>query len=252
MLEKMPPGSGAETVRRRSPRRKHFLIGSGVALAALTATLTVGFLATSGSVKFTPTLTSSNKNLVYTGTSLANWTGTPFGASGATTPTWESGGTTTKTAPTWTLAVLANGDVKTGGDIAMVNASTATTTAPIVISVFLANAGAYSKDVTTYDLPVELACSTITVTSTKFSAWGTWTWSTGEALTVTTDQTFLTSNSPSLSWSVPRAADKFCEVSLGGVGTSLATVIHGALYLASTTTTTGSYSPQFYVTAQRS
>ncbi|MGH8979661.1 MAG: hypothetical protein ACRDWE_01380 [Acidimicrobiales bacterium] len=242
MLETMPPANGGGTVRRRSPRRKHFLIGSGVALAGLAATLTVGFLATAGTVSVTASAKSSG-TLVQTSS-----------LSFLSTMTWESGNA--KAAPkaaTWTIAVGADGGVKTGGDVAMVNANTAhTTSSHVVVSVYLANAGAYAKDVPTFDLPVELACSTATVATTKFSTWGTWTYWNSDAVTGSTGETFLTNTSPYLTWDVATATAKYCEVSLGGVGSTLGTKLSGALYLQSSgTANTATYAPTFYVTAQR-
>jgi len=227
MLETTPSVPSGAHAPRRSLRRKHFLIGSGVAFAGLAAVMTVSFTAASGSVTIPTTTSSPSNTLVQTGT-LSFIAGMD----------WESGGTT-KTSPAIAAPVGSSGSVTTAGDLAMVKA-TGTTTEQI--SVYLSNAAAYSKVVPSFALPVELMCATATSSGSSFASWGTW-----NAPTTTSTPSYITNAQPSMSWTVQQGPEKYCEVSLGGVGTGLGTAIPGAIYLLKATTTNDK--PQFYITA---
>jgi hypothetical protein len=232
-----PAPVASPPVRRSRRRRRGFLAAAAVGLVALATTLAVSFTADTGTVSVSASGKSAS-TLVYLSSAALPVDGM----------TWQSGATTAQKTTLSNLAVGANGYVTRPGDLAMIDTTPSSTNnaANVLVTVYLANAGQYSASTPTFALPVELYCSAATLTTgstPSFTSWATW-----SPFPQDTTATFLTNDSPSLSWTVPATvSNQYCEISLGGFTTPTTPLQGGSIYTASVTN--GTNSPDFYITA---
>jgi hypothetical protein len=215
-------------------RRRRFLVVAIAALVAVGAALGVSFTADTGTtdVTITPGTTGS---LVY--------------ASGATLPTgftFKKSGTGTAGAPAWSPVAGSAGSVTTPGDLAVIDARTASAggASNLTVTVYVTNLAALQKDYSSFAWPVRIYSGTFTAAGPS-TVWSS-------TYIANTDKSYLTNTGGYLTFTVPTAADatagNVLGVTIGDVGSTSS----GSFYTTSTTASGGSLSPQFFITAQPS
>jgi hypothetical protein len=222
------------SARRFRLKRRRFLAVAVVGMAALAVAMGVSFTADSGSTTVSVTAGSTSP-LVFTGT-----------LSGDISKYKVSGGTS-RTAPNWTPVSGSAGSVTTVGDLAIIDARSASAggATNLTITIYVTNLPALQKMYSSFAWPIRLY-------SGKYTATGTVTDWSGAAIVASSDTTYLTNTGGYLSFSVPTAADdtlgNIVAVQLGGDGGSDG----GSFYTVSTTAAGGSLNPTFFITAQPS
>lgn len=221
MFETTHAASG--TTRGRSSRmsaQRRFLLIASAGLAVVLAVSGVGFLAASGTVSTTITASTASSTLVFPVSASAKMPTTISGLkyNTLTTHTLSS----TPVLPGWTPAKGSAGSVTTAGDLAVINAKTAT----VQLSMFITNLAKLNYDYSSYALPVHIWKSGVTGSTT------TW--------TTTVSSQYITSTSGYIS--VKLTAGYYYDV----------TITTGGSFFCQTTTTAsaGALSPSFYFAAQ--
>lgn len=201
----------AAALARGRSRRKRFLIVSVAALAVLAVTMGVSFLDQSGATTLTVNAASGG-NLVYT-SSL------PSGV----TAKYSS-------APSWSPTANSAGSVATSGSIAVIDASQVSTN--VIVNVYITNLASLAQAYSSFAFPIDVW------TSTNGSSW-----SQSSVVSTSPFSSYLTDTSGVISFSLPPNA--YYDITMEG--SDDATIGGGSFYCISTSN--GSLSPSFYVTA---
>lgn len=202
-------------------------------LAVLGAGLGVSFTADTGVTSLsTISANPATGNFVY-----------PASYGGATTfPTavssgpWKVSATTTPTSPAWSPVANQAGSVTTAGDLAFVDASSATTSSPyLLVTVYVTNLSALSKAYGSYAWPIRVykassvATNTISWNSTAVT----------DANGVNTANTYLTNTQGFESFKLPAGTSaSYYDITMDAGGSYF-----------TLSTSAGSLTPTFYVTA---
>jgi hypothetical protein len=247
--------------RRLSRKRNKFLLLSLAAVAVLSTALAVSFTADSGVTSIGVTGTAGSQ-YVYAPTygsvgTLPTVGGVGLGDTAVANKSWAYGTASGfATSPVWSGTggnpSLGAGYIKTGGDVALIDARNAPT-ANLVVSVYITNLGQLMADYSSFAFPIELYQGSVGAPAVSGRLPITWTrLSVGPSPSIT----FLTDSGGVLSWKVPAgSASNVYEVVMTGA-TDTAPVnpaafsSGGAFFIqAVTNTTTAALAPSFYVTA---
>jgi hypothetical protein len=273
----------AAALARSRSRRKRFLITGTAALAVIGAAMGVSFLDSSGTAALN--ISSTNSTLVYplTGASAPLPLGTGASAtvsgpltttafSGKSTPSGGNCGTVTENPdssstatcnatptnntvtaknPSWSPVAGSAGTVTTAGDLAIVDATSATNY--VTVNVYVSNLTQLAVNYGSFAFPVNVY-STTCPGSGSCNAWQ-------EALTVSPYYTYLTDTSGVLTFNL--AKGKYYDIVMEGTnhtaslsgspsGGNIPSGVGGAFFTNQTDTTNGSLSPSFYFSAYSS
>jgi len=257
----------------QSLRRKRRFLTVGVAgLGVLGITMGVSFLDNSGTSSLA--ITAAPSQIVYSlgGTSkglpgnvVDPLTTTAF--SGAATTTGCTGLYTNCVAnsvisPSWSPVAGSAGTVTTAGDLAVVDATSATNY--VTVSVYITNLAAMLVDYSSFAFPINVY-TTMNETGTANTCSGTCTWIAAPAVSQSNFGSYLTDTQPQLTFSLPKGA--YYDIVMEGtnhygtgnptgapattLGTST-TGLGGAFSVTQTSGTNGSLSPTFFFTASSS
>lgn len=144
----------ATSLAGRQRWRRRFLFLSVAALALLGAGLGVSFTADTGVTSLTTISgATTTGNFVY----AASYGGaTTFPAAVSSGP-WKVSATTTPTSPAWSPVANQAGSVTTAGDVAFVDASSATTSSSyLLVTVYITNLSALSQAYGSYAWPIRV------------------------------------------------------------------------------------------------
>ena len=232
---KTRPSSLRDKAYQAKVRRRFLFAGIGV-LAVIGPMLGVSFLGDSGTASATVTGTASS-SLVYTSglpcAIFGGSAGTVTLAHGSTTTIGSpcSPGTTVTltpyTAAQWSPAADSAGSVTTAGDIALIDASAATSN--VIVTLFKTNLQNLSSDYSSFALPVNVYSCTSSCTTT-----GSWT-------AVANASSYITNDNGT--YSISLASGSFYDLTID---------LNGEYYCISTTvSSSAALAPTFFVTAQR-
>jgi len=232
MLTTEPSLNPARLKRRGDTRRKRFMVVSVAGLAVLAAALGVSFLGTTGSTAVS--VTAANSNFIFpvsNGASLPSGTNfvnaLKYTPASAITSSSSASTINTATLPSWAPVLNTAGSVTTAGDLAVVDATTAST--GVIVNVYVTNLAGLQMDYSSYALPFNVYSSSCTAGSC-----GTWAQASGISLT------YLTNSEGFLSFSLP--AGKYYDITMD---------TGGSFFTSGTSTTSpASLSPSYYFTAQ--
>jgi hypothetical protein len=212
----------------RAKLRKRFLIFGIGALALLGPILGVSFLADSGTVNTTITQPStSSGSLTYT--KCPNSTATPVYSPTACTSSTQKA----FTLPSWSPTANSSGSVTTAGDLGLIDAKGQS--GPVILDVYVTNLQAMALDYSSFAFKINVYQCTASDAVCSSSNWKTITsWDS----TTYTSTPYITSSSGFISFSLP-----------GGDWYDVAINTGGEYYCISTSTTSGSLSPTFFLSA---
>jgi hypothetical protein len=261
-----PAGTApAAVIARSRSRRRRVLVLATAALAVTAVAMGVSFLDQSGAAALTISSGGSG-NLVYPlgGTSktlpvgdgsdpltYAKYSGTAGSATVAGCTTLGSCNTTTAkatgstlasvTSPSWSPVANSPGDVTTAGDIAVVDATQVSSSASVVVNMYVTNLAALSKDYSSYAFPINVYSTTC-----PSGTCGPWSATDAGVVTQSPFASFLTDTSGVISFSLP--GGKYYDITMESA--SQGANVGGSFYCISTSTTGGaSLSPSFFITA---
>lgn len=225
-------------------RRRRFLIVSIAALAVLAAALGVSFAGPTGLTDVT--VTSASNNFVFpVATSATAPSGLGALASTVYTTALKNTGTTgfssttgffaasNVVTPSWAPVAGSAGSVTTAGDLAVLDARSATLGANFTalrVTVFITNLAALQASYSSFAFPLNVYQCTRPCDGTNV-----WSLATGYSATA---PVFITSTDGYVSFSLPAATDRFYDIAMD---------VGGSFY---TIATSGTLAPQFYFTAQ--
>ncbi len=222
------PTSGSSKLRRR------FLLAGVAGLAVLGPILGISFLGDTGtsSLSITPSTSSS---LVYTSSLPCDMFGSNPASTTAvslrygTTATYGSGcsgsASATYQAPSWTPAAGSAGAVTSGGDLALIDASGASSN--VILDVYITNLQDMAADYSSFAFPINIySCASACSTASAWTA-------------VSGDSSYITSSGGFYSVSLPAGAWYDLTIESGGE------------YYCVATTTSG-LAPSFFITASNS
>lgn len=242
------------TTRGSSKLRRRFLLTGLAGLAVLGPILGVSFLGDTGTSS--PTITGSTaSNLVYTNAlpcDMLNGTASASikleFSSVATTLSSASGGNCpsstppaatsgTFTPPSWSPVTNSAGAVSQSGDLALVDASAATSN--VILDIYITNLQALGLDYSSFAFPINIYQCSTTTTCTGSSSWS----AVGTTANPNSDFSYLTSSSGFYSVSLPPGYwyDVTLDASTSNGG--------GEFYCISTNASGGSLAPSFFFTA---
>lgn len=225
---------------RPSRLRRRFMVMAIVALAALAVALGVSFTADTGTTTVSVTA-GTTSSLVYSASATLTG-GLTFKVSAGTTAT----------SPSWTPVAGSAGSVTSKGDIALIDARTASAggAANLTVTIYVTNLAALQKTYSSFAWPIRLYSGKFTAGSP-----GTTDWSSA-AIVANSDTTYLTNTGGFLSFTVPTEGDatqgNLIEVQLGGDTAGDGGSFYTTCTDTSGTCSGGSLSPTFFVTAQPS
>ena len=224
------PLNPAVLQRRGGARRKRFLAVSVAGLAVLAAALGVSFLGSTGTT--TVGVTAANSNFIFP---VFNNAPMPAGTNFVSSLKYTTSGISASSAsstlgtavlPSWSPVLNTAGSVTTAGDLAVVDATTASN--GIIVNVYVTNLAGLQQDYSSYALPFNVYQSPCTAGSC------TWTQASGISLT------YLTNSEGFLSFSLPKGNYYDITMDTGG-----------SFFTSGTSTTApASLSPSYYFTAQ--
>ncbi len=258
----------AEIFARSRSRRRRFLVVSVTALAVMAVTMGVSFLDQSGATTLEVSAGSGNDlvfpigsgstalpvgdgshplvNTVYTsgpatvvgsGSCDSTYVGTKAcdtGSNKATSSTLSAGNL-----PSWSPTANSPGSVTTHGDIAVIDATQISSSANVIVNLYITNLAALSKDYSSFTFPVNVYQATPTSNLTAV------TWNAASSIvTQSPFASFLTDTTGVLSFALP--GGKFYELTMEGPSDPGA---GGSFFCISTTASGGSLSPSFFITA---
>ena len=216
-------------VQRKRVRQRRFLLLGAAGLAVLAVTMGVSFLGTTGTSS--ATVTAASSNFVFP---VANTSSIPSAVNALKyTPSGNinQGAHTITTAvlPSWSPTALSAGSVTTAGDLALIDATTASN--GINLTVYITNLAGLQQDYNSFALPVNVYSSPCTA--------GSCTWSQASSV-VASPPTYLTATSGYLTFNLPAGSYYDIAIDTGG-----------SFYCTSTSTAgTAALAPSFYFTAQ--
>lgn len=163
--------------------------------------------------------------------------------------------------PSWSPVAGSAGAVTSAGDLAVVDASSATNY--VTVSVYITNLAAMLVDYSSFALPIN-------VYTTKCSATACTAWQPSSAISQTNFGSYLTDTEPQLTFSLPAGQGVYYDIVMEGTNHyqngsvvspawapattlgSTTTGLGGALAVTQTSGTNGSLSPTFFFTASTS
>jgi len=287
------------TLARSRSRKKRFLIVSIPALGVLGAMMGVSFLDNSGGTALTISaapsaivwpLSASSKSLPLGNGGTNPLTTTAFsgaatlasclptaavtaGSASSLTATQTSGYSCSGTAasgsavssvvsPSWSPVAGAAGAVTTAGDLAIVDATSATNY--VTVNVYLTNLAALLVDYSSFALPVNVYQTTCTTTSCS-------SWTPAAAVSQTNFGSYLTNTDGELTFTLPAGVGRYYDIVMEGTnhytnGSSVVspswapptspgtttTGLGGAFAVTQTNGANGSLSPTFFFSANAS
>ena len=267
----------------QSLRRKRRFLTVGVAgLAVLGVTMGVSFLDNSGTTSIAISATPSTIIWPLGGSTAPLPSGnggtnplrtTAFSGSGTTSGCSVSGATycvPTVVSPFWPAIAGSAGAVTTAGDLAIVDATSATNY--VTVSVYITNLAALLVDYSSFAFPINVYQTTCTSTACSL-------WTAAPAVSQTNFGSYLTDTQPQLTFSLPVASSTvvaaggryYYDIVMEGTNHytnassailptgapattlgSTTTGLGGAFSLTQTGGTNGSLSPTFFFTASTS
>lgn len=282
----------AAVIAKSHSRKKRFLVVGIAALAVLGAAMGVSFLDNSGATSLT--ISAAPSTLVYpigsgagqalpantaapltttafsgkatlagcTGIATVNYSGAGSATNGYTCSAGPSGSSVTGVTPSWSPVAGSAGAVTTAGDIAIVDATSATNY--VTVSTYITNLASLLIDYSSFALPINVYQTNCTATSCSD-------WTPAAAVSQTTFGSYLTDTQGQLTFTLPAAAGRYYDIVMEGtnhytasgtttpahapvsqIATSAAAAIGGALAVTQTSGVNGSLSPTFFFTASTS
>ncbi|HKI93541.1 MAG TPA: hypothetical protein VJ986_14660 [Gaiellaceae bacterium] len=282
VIESARQAAPAGVLARSRSRRKRFLLVGTAALAAIGVAMGVSFLDSSGTASLaisgtsstlvyplsyvndssttalpttnplTTTAFSGQSTLTGCGTGALNSDSSTSGYTTCTSPTNTINNNAIKN-PSWSPVAGSAGTVTTAGDLALVDATSASNY--VTVNMYLTNLSALAIDYSSFAFPINVYKTTCDADG-NCSAWT-------EALT-TPYYTYMTDTSGALTFNLAAGANTYYDIVMEGTnhtasapanaptGSPIPVSIGGSFYTTQTSLNPGSLSPSFYFTATSS
>lgn len=252
--------------QRWSGRRRRLFVLSLAVVVIAAVTMSVSFLATTGTVTVSIG-TPNSTNFLYPVSSggISNWstTGTvaPTGAGTNITGLYFGSNGTTGKLPSWSVGTNQPGGVGTAGDLAVIDATIVPSGLSVIVNVYITNLAALQQAYTSFAFPINVyrcaaggtagtACGAGTQTTTTASANN---WVQYSAAASATQAALLTNTQGFLSFALPSGYyyDLTMDSSAGGTSAGSGNANGGSFYCFNAAPPAGgSLNPTFYFTTQ--